>query len=180
MRSACVRSPWGSRGFGAFRTAALGGTSHALLHESDRPVLLVTRRAVEREIRGPAAAGESGPKTVVTGYDGSANARAALGYAVEALGEGDGRVVATYAYDAPSDWLGTPYYQRTLDEHQQRGREVLGQLEREGVAAGRLETELIEGPPAGALIRVAHAHDATEIGVGSRGLGRFRAGQRVP
>ena len=164
----------GSRGFGGFRASALGSTSHALLHEADRPVLLVTRRAVERETSDPVDAEAKGTRTIVTGYDGSANARAALDYAVEHLG-GEGRVVATYAYDAPSDWLGTPYYQRTLDDHQQRGREVLRALEEEGLAAGELETELIQGPPADALVRVAHAHDADEIVVGSRGLGRFRA-----
>jgi nucleotide-binding universal stress UspA family protein len=31
----------GSRGFGAFRAAALGSTSHALLHEADRPIVIV-------------------------------------------------------------------------------------------------------------------------------------------
>ena len=164
----------GSRGFGRFRAAALGSTSHALLHESDRPVLLITRRAVQREVRRPVQAGP-GRATIVTGFDGSVNARAALGYAAERLGAaGDGRIVATYAYDAPSDWLGRPYFQRALDEHQQRGREVLGKLEQEGLAAGELETELIEGSPAESLVRVGHAHDADEIVVGSRGLGRFR------
>jgi nucleotide-binding universal stress UspA family protein len=166
----------GSRGFGRFRAAALGSTSHALLHEADRPVLLVTRRAVEREIGRPPNTGGNGTKTIVTGYDGSENGRAALNYAVERLATGrDGHIVATYAYDAPSDWLGTPYYQRTLDENQQRGRQLLRDLEQEGLAAGELETELIQGPPAGALVRVAHAHHADEIVVGSRGLGLFRA-----
>lgn len=166
----------GSRGFGSLRAAALGSTSHALLHESDLPVLLITRRGIEREVRRPVAAGESGTKTIVTGYDGSVNARAALGYAVERVGDGpNGHVVTTYAYDAPPDWLGRPYYQRSLDEHQQRGRTLLAELEREGPAGVELETELIQGPPADALVRVAHAHDADEIVVGSRGLGRFRA-----
>lgn len=165
----------GSRGFGAFRAAALGSTSHALLHESIRPVLVITRRAVERETSRPAAAEKGGATTIVIGYDGSANARAALEYAVERLGDGDGRVVATYAYDAPSDWLGTPFYQRTLDQHRLRGREVLRDLEQQRLAVGELETELIQGPPADALVRVSHVHDADEIVVGSRGLGRFRA-----
>jgi nucleotide-binding universal stress UspA family protein len=166
----------GSRGFGRLRAAALGSTSHALLHESDRPVLLITLRGVETELRRPVTAGESQTKAIVTGYDGSLNARAALGYAMERLGaNGRGRVIAAYAYDAPPDWLGRPYYQRSLDEHQQRGRTLLAELEREGPAGVELETELIQGPPADALVRVAHAHDADEIVVGSRGLGRFRA-----
>ena len=166
----------GSRGFGSFRAAALGSTSHALLHESDRPVLLITRRGAQRELSRPAPTGDSGTETIVTGYDGSVNARAALGYAVQRLGSGgSGHIVATYAYDAPPDWLGRPYYQRSLDEHQQHGRTLLDELEHEGPVGVELETELIQGPPADALVRVAHAHDADEIVVGSRGLGRFRA-----
>jgi nucleotide-binding universal stress UspA family protein len=164
----------GSRGFGAFRAAALGSTSHALLHEAECPVLLITRRAVERETRRPVQAGSDATTTIVTGYDGSSNSRAALDYAVGRLGSG-GVVVATYAFTAPTDWLGSPYYQRALDEHQERGRKLLGDLEQEGLAGVRLETELIEGQVAAALVRVAHVHDADEIVVGSRGLGRFRA-----
>ena len=34
----------GSRGYGPWRAAALGSTSHALLHESDLPVLVLLRR----------------------------------------------------------------------------------------------------------------------------------------
>ena len=165
----------GSRGFGSLRRAALGSTSHALLHESDLPVVLITRRGAEREISRRAAA-EGGTMTIVAGYDGSVNARAALGYAMQRLGTGgSGHIVAAYAYDAPPDWLGRPYYQRSLDQHQQRGRTLLDELEREGPAGVELETELIQGPPADALVRVAHAHDADEIVVGSRDLGRFRA-----
>ena len=40
----------GSRGLGASR-AVLGSVSHALLHETDRPVVVLTQRAAEREAR---------------------------------------------------------------------------------------------------------------------------------
>ena len=39
----------GSRGFGSGR-ALLGSVSRALLHETDRPVVVVNRRAAERQI----------------------------------------------------------------------------------------------------------------------------------
>jgi nucleotide-binding universal stress UspA family protein len=42
----------GSRGLGAGR-ALLGSVSHALLRESDLPVVVLTRRAAEREVSGP-------------------------------------------------------------------------------------------------------------------------------
>ena len=39
----------------------------------------------------------------------------------------------------------------------------------------RIETELLAGPPAEAIVRVAAARDADEIVVGSRGFGAARA-----
>jgi nucleotide-binding universal stress UspA family protein len=166
----------GSRGFGGLRGAVLGSTSHALLHESDRPVIVIAPRAVQRQVRRQAVADSGDRLTVVVGYDGSDNAREALEYAADSIGTTDGgRVVAVYAYDAPADWLGDPYYQRALDAHQRRGRELLRELETQGLTNGELETDLVEGPPVEALVRAAHAAGAEEIVVGSRGLGRFRA-----
>jgi nucleotide-binding universal stress UspA family protein len=162
----------GSRGFGAFRSAVLGSTSHALLHEADRPVLIVARRAVERELRLAASAtGDDEPQTTVVGYDGSTNSRSALEYAIRRAEASQGQVLAVCAYHAPSDWLGTPYYQRSLDEHQQRARELTRGLD----DLPGVETDIVEGPPVDALIRTAQARDAAEIVVGARGLGRFQA-----
>lgn len=71
----------GSRGFGAGR-AALGSVSHGLLHETDRPVVVLTRRAAEREAGRDAAEHALDAHAQVVGYDGSASARAALKYAL--------------------------------------------------------------------------------------------------
>jgi nucleotide-binding universal stress UspA family protein len=162
----------GSRGFGSFRAAALGSTSHALLHESDRPVLVVTRKAVDRELRLGATPGEdTQAPTVIVGYDGSDNARAALDYASQRVGERGGQVVAVCAFYAPSDWLGAPYYQPALDEYQERAREVTRGLE----DRTDVEADVVMAPPVEALTRAAQARDASEIVVGARGLGRFRA-----
>jgi nucleotide-binding universal stress UspA family protein len=162
----------GSRGFGSFRAAALGSTSHALLHESDRPVLVVTRRAVERELRLAATPGEAAEAaTVIVGYDGSANARAALDYASRRIAEVGGQLVAVCAFYAPADWLGAPYYQVALNEYQERAREVTRGLE----DRPDVESDVVMAPPVEALTRVAQARDASEIVVGARGLGRFRA-----
>ena len=162
----------GSRGFGSFRAAALGSTSHALLHESDRPVLVVTRRAVERELRLAATPSEAAtPPVVVVGYDGSDNARAALDYASRRIEEVGGQLVAVCAFHAPSDWFGAPYYQRALDDSQERAREVTRGLE----DRPDVEADIVMAPPIEALTRVGQARDASEIVVGARGLGRFRA-----
>jgi len=165
----------GSRGFGALRAATLGSTSHALLHETDRPTLVVTLRAAERQLRRwPPSTDEGGPLTIV-GWDGSDAARAALEYAADRARRVNGRVVAVYAYDAPAEFMGSPFFGRALAESQTRGRELLGQLEDEAGLGVKIETDLAEGPPVAALTRAAAARDAREIVVGSRGLGRFRA-----
>jgi nucleotide-binding universal stress UspA family protein len=159
----------GSRGFGPLR-ATLGSVSHALLHETDRPVVLLTARAAEREARR-AARGEPDGMGTVIGYDGSDTAREALRYAVR---RSPGPLVVVYAYDAPAGYLGRPYYGEALAASQGRGRELLDELERDPEIGPKIDTDLAEGPPAEALARAALVRDAAEIVVGSRGLGRFR------
>lgn len=160
----------GSRGFGAGR-AVLGSVSHALLHESDRPVVVVSRRAAEREARRAAAGAASEASAVVVGYDGSSAARAALDYA---MAHARGPVTVVYAYDAPSSFLGAPYFGEALTDSQLRGREILEELQSHDGLGAEIELDLAEGPPAEAVARAALVRDADEIVVGSRGLGRFR------
>jgi len=157
----------GSRGMGRF-AAALGSVSHALLAHADRPVVVVPQAAADHPRDGHG----HGACTVVVGYDGSPAARAALDYAVERAGS-SGRVVAVHAFQPAPDWLGAPYYQRTLDAYQRQGRELLRALQDER-GDGALSTSLLEGPPARAIVAAADARDADEIVVGSRGFGRLR------
>jgi len=160
----------GSRGFGSGR-ALLGSVSRELLHETDRPVVVVNRRAAERQIAAaPAGAAPDLPAEVV-GYDGSPAARAALRYA---LGRPHGHVTVVYAYDTPSTILGAPYFGEAHADSQMRGRGLLEELESDDGLGPDVELDLLEGPPAEAVARAASAHDADEIVVGSRGLGRFR------
>jgi nucleotide-binding universal stress UspA family protein len=158
----------GSRGLGRF-SAALGSVSHALLHESDHPVAVVPAAAADYPREGRA----HGNCIVVVGYDGSEPARAALTYAANRACNG-GRIVAVHSVQPVSDWLGHPNYQLALDAYHEQGRQLLQALEAEHGLDNNLETSLIEGPPARAIVAAADARDADEIVVGSRGLGRMR------
>ena len=158
----------GSRGLGRF-SAALGSVSHALLQQADRPVVVVPAAAADHPREGHA----HGSCTVVVGYDGSEPARAALSYAARRSCQG-GRIVAVHAFAPVPDWLGSPNYQQALDAYQDHGRELLQSLEDEHELDAELETSLLEGPPARAIVAAADARDADEIVVGSRGFGPMR------
>ena len=158
----------GSRRLGRI-TAALGSVSHALLERADRPVVIVPPPGLKRRTQRP----ESDGKTIMVGYDGSEAARAAVAYAARRASDA-GRVVAVHAFQRVPDRLGFPSYQHVLDASQADGRRHLGALEDEWSAAAQLETSLLEGPAARALLSAADARNADEIVVGSRGFGPVR------
>lgn len=158
----------GSRGLGRF-SAALGSVAHALLQQADHPVVVVPASAADHPREGRA----HGRCTVVVGYDGSEPARAALSYAARRSCEG-GRIVAVHAFQPVPDWLGSPNYQQALDAYQEHGRHLLESLEDAHELDADLETSLLEGPPARAIVAAADARDADEIIVGSRGFGPVR------
>jgi nucleotide-binding universal stress UspA family protein len=159
----------GSRGHGAGR-ALLGSVSHALLHETDRPLVIFPRKAVDRE-GSRAAAEPARDRGTVVGYDGSRTARAALDYAIA---HARGPITVVTAYDAPSSFLGDPYYGKALRASQARAQELLDELAGGDGLPEDVELELLEGPPAEAVAGAAAARDAADIVVGTRGLGRFQ------
>ena len=114
-------------------------------------------------------------RRVVVGYDGSDGARRAVEHAAEWAGS-TGTVYVVYAYGPPPDWLGSPYYARVLDDHRGHGRAMLDELalDDDALLETNFELELLDGPPADALKRVAKTRRADLIVVGSRGLGRVR------
>jgi nucleotide-binding universal stress UspA family protein len=155
----------GSRGLGRF-AAALGSVSHAVLGEADRPVVVVPRAAADR----PRATHAPGSCIVVVGYDGSEPSHAALAYAAQRASD-SGVVVVVHAFTPTPDWLGWPDYGEILHAHQVHGRRLLDDLPDVGA---RVETSLLEGPPARAIAAAADARDADEIVIGSRGFGAAR------
>ncbi len=114
------------------------------------------------------------PRTVIVGYDGSDEARAAFAVAIDRVQPSD-TIVVVHATPSASSWLGTSYYDRAVSDIIGAADHVLNEMR---PIAEQLETQiefvLLEGPPAEVLIRAAAARDATEIVVGSRGLGRIR------
>jgi nucleotide-binding universal stress UspA family protein len=115
------------------------------------------------------------PRCIVVGYDGSPPARTALRYAARrAVGEGD-ELIVLFAFSAPPEWIGTPFWDESIDTNRGHGQRLLAELPDDIVATAPIERELVAGPPAEVLANVAEARDAEEIVVGSRGFGPFRA-----
>ena len=114
-------------------------------------------------------------RTVVVGYDSTALGRAAV---VEAgLRAGlTGCVFVVYAYRNPPGFLGSPLLRATA-EHRSSHRPACPHQPPQGpwrLAGRQYVPELLGGPPADALMRVAAARSADEIVVGARHAGRLR------
>ena len=122
----------------------------------------------------PAAERLGTPRTVVVGYDGSDEARVAVAVAIDRSQASD-TLVIVHATAPASSWLGTPYYERAVEQTHEAAERVLDEMRpiAEQVEMP-IEFEVLEGPPAQVLIRAAAVRNADEIVVGSRGLGRIR------
>jgi nucleotide-binding universal stress UspA family protein len=115
-------------------------------------------------------------RTIVVGYDGSPAARTAVEHAIDRAAP-DGRLVIVHAYQAPAGFIGAPYYGAMLEDTSRYAESVLDALERdcERLAAVEHERDVLGGSAAEAIARAAEVHDADEIVIGSRGVGRVRA-----
>jgi nucleotide-binding universal stress UspA family protein len=119
---------------------------------------------------------ESPNLTIVVGYDGSSAALAAVDHAIDRAGP-RGRVVLVHAYIVPLDYAGATYYREMQNDASERATTVLNDLERgcERLVTIEHERDISSGPAASAIARAAEVHDADEIVIGSRGVGRVRA-----
>ena len=115
-------------------------------------------------------------RRIVVGYDGSPISRMALEDAARRAGP-DGELFVVHAFHEPGAQYGHPNADEKLLKEREHAREVLAGVDAlvTGAQPGvRWESELLSGPAAEAIVRVAEVRDADEIHVGSRGVGRAR------
>jgi nucleotide-binding universal stress UspA family protein len=111
--------------------------------------------------------------TIVTGYDGSAAADAALAASIDlAKRFGDDLVVA-FGFEANPVGGELTDYRKALEEHGQRVIDTA--LERAKAAGVEATPAIVSEEPAHALADLGRARDARVIVVGSRGEGPVRA-----
>ena len=103
--------------------------------------------------------------------DGSDQARKALDYTRELATLMNAEIIVVHAYASISDILGEPEHDRVLQRRLDAATDVLeeaaGALEVTGIPVVR---ELLEGPMAEAILRVAKVRECDLIVVGARGL----------
>jgi nucleotide-binding universal stress UspA family protein len=93
--------------------------------------------------RGPTST-EPRP-TIVVGYDGSNESRAALTAAAARAGDG-GTVVAVFAAEPASDWLDTAYYDSAVKSRQESTQRIVDELSSIQLDNVTIEAELADGP----------------------------------
>ncbi len=110
-------------------------------------------------------------KTILLAYDGSPHAQKAAALAGEEARVHGAALVVVYAYDPVPEWLGEPLFEEALARRVTHAQRVVEEAKgRIGEVPG-LEVEVLEGPPASAILRVAEARGADLIVMGTRGLG---------
>ncbi len=78
------------------------------------------------------------------------------------------------AYDPIPTYLGEPNLQNAIDTRMKDAEALLEQaLEIVGEIPGEIRTEILEGPAADAILRVAETRESDLIVMGSRGLGQI-------
>jgi nucleotide-binding universal stress UspA family protein len=111
---------------------------------------------------------------ILVPFDGSAHSQKALEVAAELARCTKGAVHVIYAYERLPSYLGEPNFDdmvtRVLGWANEIVKNAVAQAQEQGVAA---TSDILEGPPAEAILRVAEAEEFDVIVMGSRGLGQF-------
>jgi nucleotide-binding universal stress UspA family protein len=111
-------------------------------------------------------------KHIVVAIDGSEHGWRALEYARHVAECEGASLWLVHAFPHTSDLLGYEAYDRLISERTKAGQIVLDQAqERLGDTALEVHQELLEGPAAEGILRVAETRNADLIVMGTRGLG---------
>lgn len=112
---------------------------------------------------------------VLLAVDGSEHALRAARMAAElarSMKSTELRIVVSYESIPP--YLGEPNMQSAITARMKEAQSVLDQAVKEvGKIPGTVHIEVLEGPPADAIIDVANTRESDVIVMGSRGLGRL-------
>jgi nucleotide-binding universal stress UspA family protein len=118
-------------------------------------------------------------KNILLAYDGSEHSDHALELAATLAKTNDGRITIVYAFEPIPIWAGYPEMAMSLPSLETRlttGEAILDQAQQRlndlGVQA--VEQDILEGPPADAIIHATTVLQPDVVVMGSRGLGAVK------
>ena len=112
-------------------------------------------------------------RKILVAVDGSRHSSRALEFADDLSRRYKAPLLLLHAFPHVSDLLGTPQYERMLESRSLIGEQLLASARAQVNERTQVETQLIEGPPAPAILRVAAEEGCDLIVVGSRGHGQL-------
>jgi len=112
-------------------------------------------------------------RNILVAVDGSRHASDALDLAIDLAKRYQATLTLLHAFPHVSDLLGTPHYEHLLAARTLIGEQLLESARTQVGDATPVETHLIEGPPAPAILRVADDERVDLIVMGSRGHGQI-------
>lgn len=111
---------------------------------------------------------------ILLATDGSPNAKDALKYARDLALRDEAQVIVLHAFPQVPDYLGTPWREKFVSNHFGEGEGIANEAAEELRAAGvDVTVEVLEGPPADAILRVADVRQCDLIVMGNRGHGEL-------
>ena len=109
---------------------------------------------------------------ILLATDGSADAKEALDCAAELALRDQAQVIVVHAFEPVPSYLGEPMRDQIVEHHVNQARNLAQDAEEALRSRGvSTDVEVLEGPPAEAILRVAETHQVDLIVMGSRGRG---------
>lgn len=113
-------------------------------------------------------------KNILLAFDGSAHAQKAAQIAADLARQYRASLCLVHTYDPIPDYLGEPFLQEAISRRTEAADRVVAQAQALLGELPQLETEILEGPPAEAILRVAGVRKVDLIVMGTRGLGQLQ------
>jgi len=112
---------------------------------------------------------------IVVAVDGSPHSHRALEVAKELADRFEATLFLVHAYHHTSDLLGYEEFEKLVARRELAGQAILDDARRRlGAVRVAVQEELLEGPPAEAILAVARTRHAELIVMGTRGLGELK------
>lgn len=110
---------------------------------------------------------------ILLAFDGSTHAQKAARLAADLARQYQAALCVVHTYDPVPDYLGEPYLQEVISKRTEAADRVMEQAQALLGELSRVETEVLEGPAAEAILRVAQVRQVDLIVMGTRGLGQL-------